>query len=204
MGLKGRFRLIIKQGPVPGKVFEIAKQVITIGRDVKSDFVVNDAEVSRTHVRLTVQDDGCLVEDLASTNGAFVNGRRITNAKVIRPGDVLGMGETVLMDFAFVPDPEATVIAPPMDFTPQPGSMPVPSVGSGAGVRPAPNPRVALPTAQTSGLSVTPPQAQRDPRVTWAIGIGCGVLLLLACAVVTVAAVVIALNPGFLQSLTGG
>jgi hypothetical protein len=204
MALKGRYRLIIKQGPVPGKVFEIAKQVITIGRDVKSDFVVNDAEVSRTHVRLTIQAEGCLAEDLSSTNGAFINGQRITNPRVLRPGDVLGLGETVLIDFVFVPDSEATVIAPPMDWTPRPGEMPVPSSGSGAGVRPAPSPRVELSTAQAGGLGTAPLAEKRDSRVMWGLGIGCGVLLLLACLVLVVVALVLALNPSLLPSLRGG
>ena len=188
MALKGRYRLIIKQGPVPGKVFEIAKQVITIGRDVKSDFVVNDAEVSRSHTRLTVQSDGCLVEDLASTNGSFVNGQRITTGKMIRPGDVLGLGETVLMDFVFVPDAEATVIAPPMGL-PEPST---PALGSP--VRPSPRMRVELSTAQSADAMAMPVQPQQNNRILWAVGIGCGVLLLIACLVIVVAAIVMVFN----------
>jgi hypothetical protein len=195
MALKGRYRLIIKQGPVPGKVFEIAKQVITIGRDVKSDFVVNDAEVSRSHTRLTVQSDGCLVEDLASTNGSFINGQRITTGKMIRPGDVLGMGETVLMDFVFVPDAEATMIAPPM------GEPSTPALGSPA--RPTPGMRVELSTAQAADSISIPSQPQRDNRLLWAVGIGCGVLLLIVCLVIVVVAIAMALNPTLLQSLGG-
>jgi len=198
MALKGRYRLIIKQGPVPGKVFEIAKQVITIGRDVKSDFVVNDAEVSRSHTRLTVHSDGCLVEDLASTNGSFVNGQRITTGKMIRPGDVLGLGETVLMDFVFVPDAEATLIAPPMGFPPEPVT---PALGSP--VRPSPRMRVEPPTAQSADAMAMPMQPQQNNRILWAVGIGCGVLLLLACLVLAVAAIAVALNPSLLQSLGG-
>ena len=186
MALKGRYRLIIKQGPVPGKVFEIAKQVITIGRDVKSDFVVNDAEVSRSHTRLTVQSDGCLVEDLASTNGSFINGQRITTGKMIRPGDVLGLGETVLMDFVFVPNAEATVIAPPM------GEPSTPALGSP--VRPTPGMRVELSTAQSADAMAMPMQPLQNNRILWAVGIGCGVLLLIACLVIAVAAVVMAFN----------
>jgi len=197
MALKGRYRLIIKQGPVPGKVFEIAKQVITIGRDVKSDFVVNDAEVSRSHTRLTVHSDGCLVEDLASTNGSFVNGQRITTGKMIRPGDVLGLGETVLMDFVFVPDAEATVIAPPMGL-PEPST---PALGSP--VRPSPRMRVELSTAQSADAMAMPMQPQQNNRILLAVGIGCGVLLLLACLVLAVVAIAVALNPTLLQSLGG-
>jgi type III secretion system (T3SS) inner membrane Yop/YscD-like protein len=198
MALKGRYRLIIKQGPVPGKVFEIAKQVITLGRDVKSDFVVNDAEVSRSHTRLTVQSDGCLAEDLGSTNGTYINGQRITGAKMIRPGDVLGLGETVLIDFVFVPDAEATLIAPPLDIPPEPvtPAMPFPA-------RPALGPRVVLPTAQSSDALQAPFQPQRDSRMLWAAGAGCGVLLLIACLALVVAVIVIALNPNILHSLGG-
>ena len=188
MALKGRYRLIIKQGPVPGKVFEIAKQVITIGRDVKSDFVVNDAEVSRSHTRLTVHSDGCLVEDLASTNGSFVNGQRITTGKMIRPGDVLGLGETVLMDFVFVPDAEATLIAPPTGL-PEPST---PALGSP--VRPSPRMRVELSTAQSADAMAMPMQPQQNNRILWAVGIGCGVLLLIACLVIAVAAIVMVFN----------
>ena len=188
MALKGRYRLIIKQGPVPGKVFEIAKQVITIGRDVKSDFVVNDAEVSRSHTRLTVHSDGCLVEDLASTNGSFVNGQRITTGKMIRTGDVLGLGETVLMDFVFVPDAEATVIAPPMGL-PEPST---PALGSP--VRPSPRMRVELSTAQSADAMAMPMQPLQNNRILWAVGIGCGVLLLIACLVIVVVAIVMVFN----------
>ncbi len=198
MALKGRYRLIIKQGPVPGKVFEIAKQVITIGRDVKSDFVVNDAEVSRSHTRLTVQSDGCLVEDLGSTNGSFINGQRITAGKMIRPGDVLGMGETVLMDFVFIPDAEATVIGSPMELPPQPVT---PAAWSPA--RPAPGARWAPPTAQSADALPMPAQPQQNNRLLMIVGIGCGALVLIACLALAVAAIVVALNPNLLQSLGG-
>lgn len=198
MALKGRYRLIIKQGPVPGKVFEIAKQVITIGRDVKSDFVVNDAEVSRSHTRLTVHSDGCLVEDLASTNGSFINGQRITTGKMIRPGDVLGMGETVLMDFVFIPNAEATVIGSPMEFPPEPVT---PVAWSPS--RLARGARLAPPTAQSADAIPMPTQPQQNNRLLLALGIGCGVLLLIACLALAVAAIAVALNPSLLQSLGG-
>jgi predicted component of type VI protein secretion system len=190
MSTKGRYRLIIKQGPVPGKVFELAKQVITIGRDVKNDFVINDAEVSRSHVRLTLQSDGVLVEDLASTNGAFINGQRITNAKSLRPGDVLGLGETVLMDFVFVPDPEATVITPPMDITPPP--MPP------AGVKPAPG--AGRVSTAFDAPTTLPPEKSRNTLLIGA-GVGCGCLVLLACVGLAALAIYVTANPDLLRSL---
>ena len=47
--------------------------------------------VSRLHCRLTLQQDGLLVEDLESTNGTFVNGERVTKL-VMRDGDALRVG----------------------------------------------------------------------------------------------------------------
>ena len=90
----GSYRLTIRQGPMPGKVFELAKDVVTLGRDVNNDLVINDAEVSRNHGRLTSQSGGYLIEDLASTNGTFVNGQRLTPGKpaIIVSGDKVGLG----------------------------------------------------------------------------------------------------------------
>ena len=81
----GSYRMTVRQGPVQGKVFELAKDVLTIGRDVNNDLTINDAEVSRNHGRLTSQSGGYLIEDLASTNGTFVNGQRLIGPKLLNP-----------------------------------------------------------------------------------------------------------------------
>lgn len=107
----GSYRLTIKQGPMPGKVFELAKDVVTLGRDVNNDLVINDAEVSRNHGRLTSQSGGYLIEDLASTNGTFVNGQRLIGPKLLNPGDVVGLGETIVLEFSYIADAGATVVA---------------------------------------------------------------------------------------------
>ena len=64
----------------------------TMGRAVRADFVVEAALVSRLHCRFSVAEDGTLaVEDLKSTNGTTVNGRAVTRA-VLVPGDRLRVG----------------------------------------------------------------------------------------------------------------
>jgi pSer/pThr/pTyr-binding forkhead associated (FHA) protein len=68
----------------------------TVGRAPRADFVVDAPLVSRLHCRLTLQDDGVLVEDLESTNGTFVNGRRVRKG-LLASGDVLRVGR---MEFA--------------------------------------------------------------------------------------------------------
>ena len=68
----------------------------TVGRAPRADFVVDAPLVSRLHCRLTLQDDGVLVEDLESTNGTFVNGRRVRKG-LLASGDLLRVGR---MEFA--------------------------------------------------------------------------------------------------------
>jgi pSer/pThr/pTyr-binding forkhead associated (FHA) protein len=63
----------------------------TIGRAPRADFVVDAALVSRLHCRLTLDDSGLGVEDLDSTNGTWVNGRKIERAP-LTAGDKLRVG----------------------------------------------------------------------------------------------------------------
>jgi ABC transport system ATP-binding/permease protein len=66
--------------------------VKTVGRTARADFILEAALVSRLHCRLTAgADDQLTVEDLESTNGVQVNGRRVTRA-TLRTGDTLTIG----------------------------------------------------------------------------------------------------------------
>ena len=64
----------------------------TLGRAPRADFVVDAALVSRVHCRFTLNDRGELeLEDLGSTNGTFVNGRKVTKL-LLSDGDKLTIG----------------------------------------------------------------------------------------------------------------
>jgi pSer/pThr/pTyr-binding forkhead associated (FHA) protein len=80
-----------------GLTFRLTKgSVKTVGRAVRADFVVDAALVSRVHCRLSAGPDGRLeVQDLESTNGTFVNGKKIDRAE-LRDGDELGVGRVTL------------------------------------------------------------------------------------------------------------
>ena len=80
----------------------------TMGRATRADFIVDAPLVSRCHCRLQLTADGRLeVEDLGSTNGTFVNGRRVERAS-LAPGDTLRIGRAELTVERAVPLPEAT------------------------------------------------------------------------------------------------
>jgi pSer/pThr/pTyr-binding forkhead associated (FHA) protein len=77
-------------------IFRIRSGAIkTIGRAPRADFIVDRALVSRLHCRLTAGDDGLEVQDLSSTNGTFVNDKRVDRAQ-IGSGDRLRVGRIEL------------------------------------------------------------------------------------------------------------
>ena len=72
----------------------------TMGRAARADFIVDAALVSRLHCRFVLDDrDRLDVEDLGSTNGTWVNGRKIEKAPLM-PGDKIKIGR---MEFAARP-----------------------------------------------------------------------------------------------------
>ena len=69
--------------------------VKTVGRATGADFIVDAALVSRVHCRLTASDDALEVIDLSSTNGTFVNDKRVEKASLSN-GDRLRVGRVEL------------------------------------------------------------------------------------------------------------
>jgi pSer/pThr/pTyr-binding forkhead associated (FHA) protein len=96
------FRLVVRRGPQPNQTYDLNKDIITVGRDITNDITINDPEVSRHHMRFTRGAGGFTLEDLGSTNGTFVNGQRLTGAKPLSNGDMIGLGETVTLGYEMV------------------------------------------------------------------------------------------------------
>jgi pSer/pThr/pTyr-binding forkhead associated (FHA) protein len=82
----------------PEKIFRVMPGgVRTVGRAIGADFIVDAALVSRVHCRLTALADGGLeVRDMDSTNGTFVNGRRVDAAR-LASGDRVQIGRVELV-----------------------------------------------------------------------------------------------------------
>jgi hypothetical protein len=126
MQSSSNFRLIVRRGPQPNQIYDLNKGIITIGRDITNDIVINDPEVSRHHCRLTQGGGGYTIEDLGSTNGTFVNGQRLTGARPLSHGDMLGLGETVTLAYesAAVDDVAGAGAAATMPGGAAPGQQP--------------------------------------------------------------------------------
>ena len=98
-------RLIVQTGPNPGREFIVTQDALTIGRSDQCEIVIADPLVSRRHSQLTWDGAYCTLEDLSSTNGTFVNGRRLRQAHVLRAGDEIRVADVVLV----YNDPQATL-----------------------------------------------------------------------------------------------
>lgn len=79
-----------------GKRMVVGAGGATIGRSRDCDVVLGDANVSRTHAEVRPRGDGWMIADLGSTNGVTVNGTRIEQAQLLRPGDRIEVGTTML------------------------------------------------------------------------------------------------------------
>ncbi len=90
------YKVLVKDetGHIAPLIFD--KGDLTIGRTDNNDIVLPKGNVSKHHARIIVKDDNFIVVDLKSTNGTFMNGRKITAPKVLRTGDQLEIGDFII------------------------------------------------------------------------------------------------------------
>ncbi len=109
--------LVITKGPRKDERIDLSDKPLTIGRVGPADVVINQANVSRKHARISRTDSGYTIEDLGSSNGTFVNGERIQGLRPLSNGDTIRLGDQVELRLTIVMQkPEAaggTVVIKP-------------------------------------------------------------------------------------------
>jgi predicted Zn finger-like uncharacterized protein len=90
-----KLSLAVISGPDAGKTFPIEKPRMVLGR-AGADVELSDAEISRAHAAVEVDDDSVTVFDLGSTNGTYFGGERIESAPLDHYGE-FEVGGTTLM-----------------------------------------------------------------------------------------------------------
>ncbi len=88
--------LFVIRGNDQGSRFEFDDPVLPLGRDQSSAVHLHDTEVSRHHAEIRASDDGHEIIDLDSSNGTFVNGRRVRR-HVLNSGDQIQLGKTLML-----------------------------------------------------------------------------------------------------------
>ena len=88
-------RLLLKTDGA-SRSFPLAMETQTLGRSPNNNIVITDPVVSTFHARIDRTPDGFRIVDLTSTNGTFVNGKRVTTS-LLRPKDELQVGSVKLV-----------------------------------------------------------------------------------------------------------
>jgi pilus assembly protein CpaF len=108
-----------KGGASKGRDFQ--KDEITIGRIQGNDIVLPRGNISKKHARIVQRDGKVVVLDLKSTNGTYVNGKRISAPQVVKPGDKIQVGDFIIQ------------VSPPVEPVAETPSRP--SLGTTRGVK---------------------------------------------------------------------
>ena len=87
--------LVIEPPELAGRGFPLAEEV-TVGRAAGCHITLDDTYASQIHARVFTRDGQWMVEDLGSTNGTYVNREKVAGPTILRRGDQLQVGGTVL------------------------------------------------------------------------------------------------------------
>jgi pSer/pThr/pTyr-binding forkhead associated (FHA) protein len=170
------YQITVRSGPEPGKTFPLEREEMFMGRDLANEITISDPEVSRRHARFIMQDDTIMLEDLGSTNGTFLNGERISTPQQLRLGDVVTLGENIVMVFEKSRyDPDATVVSTSAVQTVQPQPQQP---------KPRPHQQPAEPASYQQPQPAAPsaPEKEKKGFPTW--------LVVLIIAIVVIACVI--------------
>jgi pSer/pThr/pTyr-binding forkhead associated (FHA) protein len=86
---------VVEPADQRGRAYPLGDE-ITVGRAAGCQVTLDDTYVSQLHARVFNHDGQVLVEDLGSTNGTYLNRRKVTGPMVMNRGDQLQIGSTVL------------------------------------------------------------------------------------------------------------
>ncbi|HWE35623.1 MAG TPA: FHA domain-containing protein [Isosphaeraceae bacterium] len=87
------YQLVVVRGRSATQTIHLANGVTTVGRQEGCQLRISSSQVSRRHCQLLEQQGALVVKDLGSSNGTFVNGRRISDAQVLQAGDEISIGQ---------------------------------------------------------------------------------------------------------------
>ncbi len=86
-------KLVILSQGLTGRSHELKVDKTTIGRVDDNTFPIAESSVSSHHCEILLRGSDVVVNDLNSTNGTFINGDKITGEAVLKPGQVLRLGQ---------------------------------------------------------------------------------------------------------------
>lgn len=94
-GRRNPSRLVLVEGVGPPSVALVTPETV-MGREPQCHVTIPDSSVSSRHARVYQSDGEWYIEDLGSTNGTYVNERPLTHPVLLRTGDKVAVGRSIL------------------------------------------------------------------------------------------------------------
>jgi len=89
----------MRRGPDTGRVFNLTKDEIRVGRGAKNDIIIHDNEVSRDHLKLTRTGAGFELENLTAAHATFVNGHPVEDVWSLETDCIIELGDSITMEY---------------------------------------------------------------------------------------------------------
>lgn len=86
---------VLEPASIAGQTYSLGDE-LTVGRAAGCEITLDDNYASQVHARLFTRDDQLYVEDLGSTNGTYLNRRKVSAPMVVSRGDQVQIGSTVM------------------------------------------------------------------------------------------------------------
>ncbi len=86
--------VVVRSDTLAGQRYPLDRPKV-IGRSDDADIIIDDSYASEFHLRVGMQEGEVMLSDLGSTNGTYLNGRRVTVPTVIAKGDSIQIGKTI-------------------------------------------------------------------------------------------------------------
>jgi pSer/pThr/pTyr-binding forkhead associated (FHA) protein len=119
-------KLVVLSEGLAGTIHELKADSTTVGRVDDNAFQLPEASVSSHHCEILLRGSDVVIKDLNSTNGTFISGQQITGEGVLKPGQILRLGQVELrLDTGApgsVPPPPSKPAAAPTMGDPRPQS----------------------------------------------------------------------------------
>ena len=150
-------KLTLIESGLPKTEYEINQAEMVIGRIAPAELVIPGQGVSGRHARIITRGGELVIEDLGSTNGTFVNGKRIAGPVQLRSGDEVTLGRNVVLR-----------VSTPVQQVGDGGTILEADGGTMLEAPPTPQPAAAAPVQAPAAPPQTPaaPPPPGDPGAT--------------------------------------
>src|SRR5437868_1797302 len=89
-------KLVVLNEGLAGQSYELKVDKTTIGRVADNTFPLSQASISSHHCEVLLRGSDVVIKDLNSTNGTFINDQKVATEAVLKPGQVLRLGQVEL------------------------------------------------------------------------------------------------------------